>query len=83
MPFKTKRQKISASQRRFTFEGAAEINYPSNVKAIKNPAIKITSTKTDSKSIENLDYVRSDIVKILSGASVIILAQLGFSLTLA
>ena len=80
MPFKTKRQKLAAAQRRFTFSdsGLAKYQIAEEKKGQVQEAEGQTADemKTSRVEIEDLSYVKLDLVKILLFASLIIGAQI-------
>lgn len=94
MPFKTKRQKLAAAQRRFTFTDGGLVTYKesssSKVEAksiseeqgatVKTKGLEKRELISRSLEIENLGYVRAELVKILILASIIISSQIALSL---
>ncbi len=78
MPFKTKKRKIKAGSRSFVFsEGAVSIVDPGKM-STEVPGQK----KYINVGIEDLSYLRSDLIKIISLSAFIIAAQIVLSLTL-
>lgn len=87
MPFKTKRQKLAAAQRRFSYSDSGSVTYDeqrisgsSRVESRPTSENKPVQAKTKVLEIENLGYVRADLVKILITASIIISSQIALSL---
>lgn len=91
MPFKTKRQKLAAAARRFTFSDSGLVSYSQKSSAYqvaeevkvqpeKLREEKLAAVKTSGGEIENLSYVRADLVKILILASLVVGAQIALSL---
>ena len=88
MPFKTKAQKIAASQRRFSVSSQGKVSYinSSEDKASKEENSSILKVKKaplrEVGSIEDLGYLKVDIFKIAIATSVIVAFELALSLTL-
>ena len=78
MPFKTKRQKIAAEVRRFSF-GQTQINFPTHSTESEKTG---ESSMLVKKNMANLDYVRGDLFKILLIAMAVVIVQIGLALTL-
>lgn len=86
MPFKTKRQKLKAAERRYTVSDTIPVDYQNlEVSAIDHgPQEKIASIKTQdlkSKSATNsiepdYNYVKMDLLKIIILAGIISIFQL-------
>lgn len=78
MPFKTKRQKQAAAQRRFVFtEGTFSLENAGSDKTkntISLPSVKLQSTTSEHK--EDLLFIKKDLLKTVLIASVIIGAQI-------
>ncbi|MBI2594073.1 hypothetical protein HYW39_00025 [Candidatus Curtissbacteria bacterium] len=75
MPFKTKRQKIKAAQRRFTFLEGGLINYHKTSQKVEG----ITTKKEAAVSgaIEaNYQYVKNDLVRIILFAALVVIGQI-------
>lgn len=88
MPFKTRRQKETAAARRFTFADSGSVQYSASDKSAvetktKPERVVQQEPKRTTGGIENLDYVRRDLLKILFAASLIIGAQILLRLTLS
>ena len=80
MPFKTKRRKLKAGTRHFVFsEGAVKI-IDSGKEELKND---IGDKKQTALGVENLSYLRADLIKILLISAFILAAQIMLRLTLA
>ena len=73
MPFKTRRRKIGASERRFSILQNGAFTYRADAETKKSD--KIGLVKSEKGSIENYDYVLKDLSKIALGAIVIIVIQ--------
>jgi len=74
MPFKTRRQKIGAMKRRFSFSTEGVVNYQTDQEVEKDTGHQ-SNLKT--KKIETkYDYVRNDLLKIIFLAFGIILIQI-------
>lgn len=88
MPFKTKRQKLSAAERRFTFSENGAVVYKSSSKqavAEKDNQSFHKSKKSTTSSealIEDLGYVGPDLLKIGAFAFLIIALQFLLHLTI-
>ena len=86
MPFKTKRQKLAAAQRRFTFSQSGSVIYKADDTFNPSDSAEQSSAKGVQKAhvaqVENLVYIKRDLLRILAIASFIIIAQLAISLTL-
>ncbi len=86
MPFKTKRQKLSAAERRFTFSEDGAVVYKGTSERIDASSGSISSvnlTKTPtSNSIEDISYIAGDLLKIGLCALVVIGGQVALRLTL-
>lgn len=83
MPFKTKAQKIAASQRRFSIGKLEKISY-AKFSDSKEKGVKIKAAKTDGhnhKTIEDLSYLKTDVLKITIASLLIIFLELALSLT--
>lgn len=84
MPFKIKRQKLAAAARRFTFSDSGLVSYQVEEEAKEQPEKlreeKLAAVKTSGGEIENLSYVRADLVKILILASLVVGVQIALSL---
>lgn len=82
MPFKTRKQKEVAASRRF-LQSTLSISYDGNSKALEHhESSKASKNKLhkDTFTIEKLDYVGRDIIKILLLASIISGAQIVLAL---
>lgn len=81
MPFKTRRQKIAASQRRYIFaEDEVKISYGKN----REPEISKKSDKPYSiKTIDDPLFLKQDLLKIVVISSIIVASQIGLRLTLS
>ncbi len=78
MPFKTRKRKIKASSRSFTFgEGTVSIVDPEK-RSTEVPGLK----KSIKAGIEDLSYLRSDLAKIILLSVFIGAAQIALTLTL-
>lgn len=79
MPFKTRRQKLSAAQRRYTIAETILVNYksgPRDTDFQKGDSFE-KQPQTERKLIEeNYGYVKSDLFKTLIFAGAIIAVQL-------
>lgn len=76
MPFKTKRQKIAASQRRFTFsEGRISLTEKSNrhTLPVETSVQKVSITSWTQTG--DLQYVGRDVVKTIVIAALIVIFQ--------
>jgi len=80
MPFKTKREKIAAAARRFTFVDTQVVDYlgkEAKVEAENKVQVAKTGSGTDRRTIEsNYGYVKRDLVKIIFLTNIIIFAQI-------
>lgn len=85
MPFKTRKQKLAASQRRFTFSDSGLVSWQARRgtggQLKKASGLENTEEKTSFGEIENLGYVRGEIVRILVLASLLVGAQVLLSFT--
>lgn len=83
MPFKTRKQKLAARERRFTFSDSGVVSWQvkgdDNLKMERVEESKNGKMKFSFGELENLDYVRNDLLKILALAAVIIVAQVALS----
>ena len=79
MPFKTRKQKEAAASRRF-LQSTLSISYDGNSPALEYHESSIATKKKDTFTIEKLDYVERDIIKILLLASIISGAQIVLAL---
>lgn len=81
MPFKTRRQKIAASQRKYSFtEGGVENSYGLNQRQeIPEKRDNISKMKT----IDDTLFLRRDILKIVAISATIVAVQIGLRLTLS
>ena len=75
MPFKTRQQKIAAASRHFTL-GDSKIKLPTQEIQRAIPAIKKASTF--SQNIQDLSYVKRELIKIFLTAIAIVAIQIGF-----
>lgn len=79
MPFKTKRRKLKASKRHFVFSGG--------IVQIVDPQKEMVGEELDKKqtntSVENLSYLRKDLLKIILISAFILATQVALRLTLA
>lgn len=84
MPFKTRKQKLAASQRRFTFSDSGLVSWQvgrgARGQLEKARGLENTEAKTSFGEIENLGYVKVDLVRILVLASLLVGAQVLLSL---
>ena len=78
MPFKTKKQKEAAKNRRIIFSKNALISYTKeNVATLSGvPQTSVNDTKAIGLVDKDYSYIRSDLVRILFLSSVIIIAQI-------
>ena len=80
MPFRTKRQKIAAAQRKFVFsEGKVSLVTDEKLDGKKEAGHYVVKTKIEDKVLEtkeDLRFVRRDVLKTLVIASLIIVFQL-------
>lgn len=74
MPFKTKKRKVSASERRFTILQNGAFTYGTETAPKKSR--EFSPVKSEKKSIENYNYVLRDLSKIAVSAGVIIAIQI-------
>ena len=89
MPFKTRRQKESAQKRRYTlgreisvsYRGTAEVRSASAKSDLSNKEAE-TSSRSFGKRITETTYTGHDLLKIITLAGLIILAQALLRLTL-
>lgn len=83
MPFKTRRHKLAAAARRFTFSDSGLVSYQVAGEAKEQPQKILEerpqTAKTSGRQIENLNYVGADLLKILLLASLIIASQIALS----
>lgn len=82
MPFKTRKQKEAAAGRRYLESDSVSINY-SLADSVVGKVDTQRQRSDESQSVEKLTYVRTDLVKILVIASLIITAQIILALTRA
>jgi len=83
MPFKTRRQKLAAASRRFTFTDSGPAIYRGRSETTRvAEEVEKSGRENRPKEIEDLSYLRSDIIKIFLAASLIIGAQVALRLTL-
>jgi len=76
MPFKTRRHKLAAAQRRYTFVQSKPINYSGNNPPSLSGSIDVDKPKVEHKHIDaDYGYVRNDLIKILLFAGAICLVQ--------
>jgi len=76
MPFKTRRHKLAAAQRRYTFVQTKPISYSRDNPSSLSGSIDVDKTKVESKHIDaDYGYVRRDFLKILIFAGAICLVQ--------
>ena len=75
MPFKTRRQKEAASKR-FQQSNAVSISYYHGDIQPQERKSNVSEVKKEEETIEKLDYVGRDIVKILLVASIICGSQI-------
>ena len=83
MPFKTRKHKIAAAQRNYTFAqtkvSLGSLQSDDEASQMELEKVKQKVEKTNGRSIEDLSYIRRDLLKILVMASFIIAVQiLGF-----
>ncbi|MBI3283154.1 hypothetical protein HYZ70_03720 [Candidatus Curtissbacteria bacterium] len=80
MPFKTRRQKLAAAARRFTFSQSGLVSYEVSSGKKEEPKTaheeQPGSFRSPAREIENLSYVRTDFLRILLLATLIIAAQI-------
>lgn len=77
MPFKTRRQKLAAAQRRYTFIQSNPISYRNDTQPNLSEKTDVNKTKTDRERIEiDYGYVKKDLLKILLFAGAICLIQI-------
>lgn len=80
MPFKTKRQKMAAVDRRFVFAETPVLRYGGDSGGKER---QLVAEKGDrARNIQDLGYLGRDLAKILIFASTIIAAQITLALTL-
>ena len=83
MPFKTRRHKLAAAQRRFTFVPSKPISYNRDIQPSQSGSTDVDKTKVESKHIDaDYGYVRNDLLKILLFAGAICLVQISLMLIL-
>lgn len=80
MPFKTKRQKMAAVDRRFVFAETPVGEYGQDIGVQER---KPADARDSARNIQDLGYLGRDLAKILIVASVIIAAQITLALTLS
>lgn len=86
MPFKTRRQKQSAAQRRFSYSDSGAVIYSTDIEKTNKSEAKVETKPNKNPTvdtIENLSYVGRDLLRIVSVAFLIIAAQLILRLTLS
>lgn len=78
MPFKTKRQKIAASQRRFTLsEGKISLIEKRGRQTLPiETKVQEVSSTSFSIQTEDLQYVRRDVLKTIAIAALIVIFQI-------
>ena len=89
MPFKTRKQKETATQRRFTLGNNVLVSYRGGGEK-KEIDAKIESLSSSGKSKDQVEnkivetvYIHGDLLKILFAASILVVAQITLGLTLA
>ena len=85
MPFKTRAQKLAASQRRFSFDSLGKVSYQKDFKKPPEKAKEeiVDPFRLSAGKIEDLSYLKSDVFRIVIASLLIIAAQLAFGLTLS
>ena len=76
MPFKTKRQKLAASQRKFSFSKSGSFSYDGAKTKLESSATSAKTVELSQDQIEDLAYVNKDSIRIAFGAFGIIFFQL-------
>ncbi len=79
MPFKTKRQKLSAPSRRYTFS-SGKVSIEGSVKAFETTPYRKSEDSLDKK--DKL-FLRKDLLKIIVLSSLLVGAQILLRLTLS
>ena len=94
MPFKTRKQKEAAAQRRFTFSPYGTLSWGSNIGKSTDDVENVNRGEGSDLGrrkalpiphkfeVENLSYVRLELIKIVLFASLIFTTQLLLRLTL-